>query len=61
MELRAASLTGRCARHKGAAHERCLAWHARWAVASCYPDDEHLELHVRHAQAQCRPQPHESG
>ena len=60
-ELRAASLTGRCARHKGAAHERCLAWHARWAVASCYPDDEHLELHVRHAQAQCRPTPDETG
>ena len=36
--------------------QRCLEWHARWAVASCYPDDEHLEAHVRWARHFCTPE-----
>ncbi len=39
-ELRAAHWTRRCAsRADGPPKQRCLEWHARWAVASCFPDD----------------------
>lgn len=58
-ELRAAHWTGRCERSGSASDEasrqRCLEWHARWAVASCYPQDEHLEAHVRWAKRKCAP------
>ena len=38
MELRAASLTGRCVLHApGAEFEECLAYHARWALKACFP------------------------
>ena len=35
-ELRAAYWTGRC-RHR-TDQARCQEWHARWAVASCFPE-----------------------
>ena len=55
-ELRAAKWTGRCAPHStDTERQRCLEWHARWAVASCFPEDEHLEAHVRHARTKCAP------
>lgn len=54
-ELRAAFWTGRCAGREGARLQECQEWHARWAVASVFPDDEHLEAHVRWARHRCRP------
>ena len=53
-ELRAAYWTGRC-RHR-TDQARCQEWHARWAVASCFPEDAHLEAHVRWARHYCTPQ-----
>ena len=53
-ELRAAYWTGRC-RHRSD-QARCQEWHARWAVASCFPEDAHLEAHVRWARHYCTPQ-----
>jgi hypothetical protein len=63
-ELRASHWTGRCEQHgdeqkhghprvHSASRQRCLEWHARWAVSSCYPKDEHLEAHVRWARHRC--------
>ena len=54
-ELRASFWTGRCAGREGARLRDCMEWHARWAVASVYPDDEHLEAHVRWARHRCAP------
>eukprot|EP00966_Prymnesium_polylepis_P043422 1007303-Prymnesium_polylepis.1 len=58
-EYRAAFWTGRCDRadrgKDARSMQQCLEWHARWAVASCYPADEHLEAHVRWARTQCAP------
>ena len=57
-ELRASYWTGRCAsagRGEGDKLRRCMEWHARWATASCFPDDEHLEAHVRWARHACTP------
>mmetsp|Transcript_7656 Transcript_7656/g.18923 ORF Transcript_7656/g.18923 Transcript_7656/m.18923 type:complete len:167 (-) Transcript_7656:1816-2316(-) len=58
-ELRAAHWTGRCDREQLRRDEdskqRCLEWHARWAVASCFPQDKHLEAHVRWARTKCSP------
>ena len=55
-ELRASYWTGRCvARAEGPKRTACMEWHARWATNSCYPDDENLEAHVRHASKQCTP------
>ena len=61
-EIRAAHWTGRCAadRTEGRFRE-CLEWHARWAVASCYPEDENLEAHVRWARQFCIPEGWDSG
>ena len=58
-EIRAAHWTGRC--HQQSNKQACHEWHARWAVASCYPDDEHLEAHVRWARHFCTPQGAEVG
>ena len=56
-ELRASFWTGRCnGRPEGPRRDACMEWHARWAVASCYPEDEHLEAHVRWARHNCRPE-----
>ena len=42
-ELRASYWTGRCSQQGNAdAKRRCTEWHARWAVASCFPDDAYL-------------------
>ena len=55
-ELRASYWTGRCAdRGEGASLRACMEWHARWATASCFPRDEHLEAHVRWARHRCTP------
>lgn len=55
-ELRAAHWTGRCAaRTTEVERGQCLKWHARWAVQSCFPDDENLEAHVRYATTKCSP------
>ena len=53
-ELRASQWTARCnAKASAAERQRCAEWHARWAVRACYPDDEHLEAHVRWARYRC--------
>ena len=43
-----------CARSKRRA--ACIEWHARWATASCYPEDEHVDAHVRWARHHCKPE-----
>ena len=58
-ELRASYWTGRCdgrGELESASLRRCMEWHARWAVAACFPKDEHLEAHVRWARARCVPE-----
>lgn len=57
-ELRAAHWTGRCRTHARTpeSERSCLEWHARWAVGSCFPRDEHLEAHVRWARHYCTPE-----
>ena len=65
-EYRASHWTGRCdGRGSGADDDpkrvACHEWHARWAVASCYPKDEHLEAHVRWARTHCRPEGADAG
>eukprot|EP00316_Scyphosphaera_apsteinii_P013073 CAMPEP_0119309042 /NCGR_PEP_ID=MMETSP1333-20130426/13765_1 /TAXON_ID=418940 /ORGANISM="Scyphosphaera apsteinii, Strain RCC1455" /LENGTH=213 /DNA_ID=CAMNT_0007312947 /DNA_START=90 /DNA_END=731 /DNA_ORIENTATION=+ len=54
-EYKAAFWTHRCAGRTNSGLRECLEWHSRWAVSTCFPEDDNLEAHVRWARHSCTP------